>query len=322
MSELNLINLAEVESKEVKWLWEPYLPAGKITILRGNPGEGKTMLALSIIAALTTGAPLFGEEEQREPVCCIYQSAEDGLADTIKPRLEAAGADCSKVRVIDESGASLSFADERIEQAIVQTNAKLLVLDPLQAYLTGVDMHRANEVRPAFHTLMEIAERTGCAILLIEHLNKMRGLKAIQRGLGSVDITGAARSVLLLSKPKADESEVYLAPVKSNLAEMGQTLVFVAENGRLYYEGTSALTADELVDQNEVSDVRPTKVKEAAQMLLDYFGRREAIPSTEVEAFFNSKGISTRTLKRAKANLGIKSELRGNAWYYISPPYL
>ena len=79
MSELNLINLAEVESKEVKWLWKPYLPAGKITILRGNPGEGKTMLALSIIAALTTGAPLFGEDEQREPVCCIYQSAEDAV---------------------------------------------------------------------------------------------------------------------------------------------------------------------------------------------------------------------------------------------------
>ena len=115
MSELNLINLAEVESKEVKWLWKPYLPAGKITILRGNPGEGKTMLALSIIAALTTGAPLFGEDEQREPVCCIYQSAEDGIADTIKPRLEAAGADCSKVRIIDESKSSLSFTDDRIE---------------------------------------------------------------------------------------------------------------------------------------------------------------------------------------------------------------
>lgn len=117
MSELNLINLAEVESKEVKWLWKPYLPAGKITILRDNPGEGKTMLALSIIAALTTGAPLFGEDEQREPVCCIYQSAEDGIADTIKPRLEAAGADCSKVRIIDESKSSLSFTDDRIEQA-------------------------------------------------------------------------------------------------------------------------------------------------------------------------------------------------------------
>ena len=319
MSELNLINLAEVESKEVKWLWKPYLPAGKITILRGNPGEGKTMLALSIIAALTTGAPLFGEDEQREPVCCIYQSAEDGIADTIKPRLEAAGADCSKVRIIDESKSSLSFTDDRIEQAIVQTNAKLLVLDPLQAYLTGVDMHRANEVRPAFHALMGIAERTGCAILLIEHLNKMKGLKAIHRGLGSVDITGAARSVLLLSKPKSDEPEVYLAPVKNNVGEMGQTLVFIAEEGRLFFEGTSSLTADELVDQNDVSDVRPTKVKEVEQMLRNYFSKRESIPSTDAEAFFNSKGYSTRTLKRAKANLGVGSELRDHVWYYTRP---
>lgn len=180
-------------------------------------------------------------------------------------------------------------------------------------------MHRANEVRPAFHALMGIAERTGCAILLIEHLNKMKGLKAIQRGLGSVDITGAARSVLLLSKPKSDEPEVYLAAVKNNVGEMGQTLVFIAEEGRLFFEGTSSLTADELVDQNDVSDVRPTKVKEVEQMLRNYFSKRESIPSTDAEAFFNSKGYSTRTLKRAKANLGVGSELRDHVWYYTRP---
>ncbi len=152
MRKLELINMSEITRQEVDWLWYPYIPFGKVTIVQGDPGEGKTMLLMSLIARLSNGEPVFGQEDAREPTTCIYQTAEDGLADTIKPRLEDAGADCSRVFVIDESKSSLSFTDDRIEQAIVKTNAKLLILDPLQAYLgAAVDMHRANEVRPAFH---------------------------------------------------------------------------------------------------------------------------------------------------------------------------
>lgn len=148
--ELKLINMADVAVEMVQWIWEPYIPRGKVTIIQGDPGEGKTTFALAMIALLTKGAPLPGHEIGGEPVNVIYQTAEDGLADTIKPRLIASGADCSRVLVIDESEQELTLCDERLEKAVRETNAKMIILDPIQAYLGyGVDMHRANEVRPS-----------------------------------------------------------------------------------------------------------------------------------------------------------------------------
>lgn len=117
MAELKIISMDEVQSKEVNWLWYPYIPYGKITIIQGDPGEGKTTLALRLAALLSKGEALPFDDTEREPVKVIYQTAEDGLEDTIKPRLEAAEADCSQIKVIDESEAALSMLDERIEKA-------------------------------------------------------------------------------------------------------------------------------------------------------------------------------------------------------------
>ena len=149
-TELKLIHMEDVISKEVSWLWYPYIPFGKITVIEGDPGEGKTTLILKIAALLSKGLPLpCMDDIPYEPMAVIYQTAEDGLEDTIKPRLEQAGADCSKIRVIDESEKELTMSDERLEQAIIETQAKLIILDPIQAYIGAtVDMHRANEIRP------------------------------------------------------------------------------------------------------------------------------------------------------------------------------
>ena len=158
---LKLISMSEINAEEVQWLWYPYIPLGKLTILQGDPGEGKTSFILAVIAALTRGEPLPECERAAEPMNVIYQTAEDGLADTIKPRLESAGADCTRVLVIDESKRELTLCDARLEEAIRRTGAKLIVLDPLQAYLgSDVDMHRANEVRPVLKRLSLMAERT------------------------------------------------------------------------------------------------------------------------------------------------------------------
>ena len=182
--DLRLISMEEIQAEEVKWLWYPYLPRGKLTIVQGDPGEGKTTFVLAVIASLTCGEALPEAEQALEPINVIYQTAEDGLADTIKPRLEAAGADCSRVLVIDESQRELTLSDERLEQAVHQTGAQLIVLDPIQAYLgNDVDMHRANEVRPVLKRVAAMAERTGCAVILIGHMNKAQGLKAGYRGL-------------------------------------------------------------------------------------------------------------------------------------------
>ena len=127
MTNLSLINMADVESKNVEFLWYPYIPYGKITIIQGDPGEGKTTAVLRIAALLTKGEMLPEDKQEREPINVIYQTAEDGLADTVKPRLEAAGADCSRILVIDESAENLSMLDSRIEEAIKETGAKLII---------------------------------------------------------------------------------------------------------------------------------------------------------------------------------------------------
>ena len=152
------------------------------------------------LAAACTNGKLLPNMESMEPFNVIYQTAEDGLGDTVKPRLIEAGADLDRVLVIDDSEVQLTLSDERIEKAIVENNARLVIIDPIQAYLgADVDMNRANEVRPIFMRLGQVAQRTGCAILLIGHLNKAAGMQSLQRGLGSIDIAAAGRVVGVLS---------------------------------------------------------------------------------------------------------------------------
>ena len=165
---VKIIRMSDVELTPVEWLWKPYLPFGKLSVLQGNPGEGKTYFAMHLAAACTNGK-LLPNMERLEPFNVIYQTAEDGLGDTVKPRLIEAGADLDRVLVIDDSDVQLTLSDERIEKAIIENNAKLVIIDPIQAYLgADVDMNRANEVRPIFMRLGQVAQRTGCAILLID----------------------------------------------------------------------------------------------------------------------------------------------------------
>ena len=200
-TELKMIRMSEVETQEVKWLWYPFIPYGKLTIIQGDPGDGKTTLVLNIAAKLSKGESLDRDMNVQEPVNVIYQTAEDGLADTVKPRLELAGADCEKILVIDESDKSLSMADERLEEALAKTGVKVLILDPIQAYLGGgMDMNRANEARDMTKKLGALAEKYQCAILLIGHMNKASGNKAAYRGMGSIDFFAVARSVLLVGR--------------------------------------------------------------------------------------------------------------------------
>ena len=153
--ELKLINMADVEATEVKWLWYPYIPYGKITIIQGDPGEGKTTLVLNLAAILSRGDKLPETTKDAEPINIIYQTAEDGLADTVKPRLIAADADYKRITVIDESICELSFTDDRLEHAIIETKVKLVILDPLQAYIgASVDMHRAKIIESAATTAL------------------------------------------------------------------------------------------------------------------------------------------------------------------------
>ena len=191
-----MIRMSDVEQTEVAFLWKPYIPFGKLTILHGDAGNGKTYLAMQLCAACTNKAEL-PHLEILEPFNVIHQTAEDGLGDTIKPRLIEAGANLEKVLVIDEGDDDpLTLADERIERAIRQNNARLLIIDPIQAFLgEKVDMNRANEFRPILRKIGDVAQRTGCTIVLIGHLNKATGQQSGYHGLGSIDFTAGVRSV-------------------------------------------------------------------------------------------------------------------------------
>jgi len=312
--QLKIIRMADVEAQEVKWLWYPYLPAGKITVLQGDPGEGKTTLMLTLAAYLTKGMPLPGNNQVHPPCTVIYQTAEDGLADTIKPRLEKAGADCSRVIVIDDSSTPLSFSDTRIAEAIEKENAKLLILDPLQAFMgQGVDMHRANEVRSSFRSLANVADRTGCAVLAIGHLNKMSGIKGIYRGLGSIDIPAVARSILYVGRANDDDETRYLAHLKSSLAPVGATLCFEI-NDKISFLGESPLSAEDLLSGKQTM---PSATKQDKAIgIIEAALANCPCPCTEIYEKCRAQGISDRTTDKAKWQLGVKSVKRGERWYW------
>ena len=307
---VKIIRMSDVELTPVEWLWKPYLPFGKLSVLQGNPGEGKTYFAMHLAAACTNGK-LLPNMERMEPFNVIYQTAEDGLGDTVKPRLIEAGADLDRVLVIDDSDVQLTLSDERIEKAIVENNARLVIIDPIQAYLgADVDMNRANEVRPIFMRLGQVAQRTGCAILLIGHLNKAAGMQSLQRGLGSIDIAAAVRSVMFIGKLKHDPTMRILTHEKSSLAPPGVSLAFsLGDEGGFRWVGEYDITADEML--SGIEPQRETKTQQAKDLICALLAGGKQVLSEDIDKAALERGIPGRTVRDAKRELGdaLKSKI-------------
>ena len=307
---VKIIRMSDVELTPVEWLWKPYLPFGKLSVLQGNPGEGKTYFAMHLAAACTNGK-LLPNMERMEPFNVIYQTAEDGLGDTVKPRLIEAGADLDRVLVIDDSEVQLTLSDERIEKAIIENNARLVIIDPIQAYLgADVDMNRANEVRPIFMRLGQVAQRTGCAILLIGHLNKAAGMQSLQRGLGSIDIAAAVRSVMFIGELKHDPTMRILTHEKSSLAPPGASLAFsLGDEGGFRWVGEYDITADEML--SGIEPQRETKTQQAKDLICTLLAGGKQVLSEDIDKAALERGIPGRTVRDAKRELGnaLKSKI-------------
>ena len=312
-TELKMIKMSEVQSQEIEWLRYPFIPYGKLTIVQGDPGGGKTTLILNIAARLSKGEGLDSDMKLTEPMKIIYQTAEDGLADTVKPRLEKAGADCERIVVIDESDKSLSMADERLEEAIIQTGARMLILDPIQAYLGGgMDMNRANEARDMTKRLGALAEKYKCAIILIGHMNKASGSKSTYRGLGSIDFQATARSVLVVGRIKVDTSLRVIAHDKSSLAPEGSSIAFrMDKDNGFTWEGIYDITVEELLS----GESRGQKTKDAKSFLAEILAEGQ-LSCNEITEAAKERGIKKKTLWNAKKEMNIDSVKVGNQWYW------
>ena len=311
---LQVIKMSEIQSQEVSWLWYPFIPYGKLTIIQGDPGDGKITFVLNIAAKLSRGEGLDSEMKLSEPVNVIYQSAEDGLADTVKPRLELAGADCERILVIDEKEKSLSMVDERLEKAIVQTKARMLILDPIQAYLGGgMDMNRANEARDMTKKLGALAEKYQCAIVLIGHMNKAAGNKAAYRGMGSIDFLAVARSVLLVGRVEGEPNIRAVVQIKNNLAAFGHPKAFALSEDGFQWLGDYEITADEVL-----GGITPkaNKMEQAKRLLRELALTSDTVQSNEIFDMADEQGISKRTLENAKREFGIRAKKINNSWYW------
>lgn len=321
MPSTRVISLDSVSAAPTEWLWYPYIPLGKVTIMQGDPGEGKSTVALRLAAAVSRGTDITDPGKAvTTPDYVIYQNAEDGIADTVKPRLMREKADCGMIFCMEDAEFPLTMTDGRLETLVRQLRPRLVVLDPLQAYLgDDVDMHRANEIRPVMSRLAGLAEEYHCAVLLIGHMNKMQKTKNLYRGLGSIDLTAAARSVLLVARDPAHPENRVITQIKNSLAPEGKPVAFqIAEDGALVYLGEYEISPDVLMQQD--SGQKPRSQRDRAEaLLLEWLDREQPLYLRDLYPVADSEDISKQSLLRAKRNLHLISEQTPNGWVIRKP---
>jgi putative DNA primase/helicase len=332
-----LVCLKDVKPECVSWLWGGRIPFGKLTLIEGDPGLGKSTLLLDLAARVSRGLamPDFDGHEAAGPFDVIILTAEDGLGDTVRPRLDAAGADLTRVHALravrkddgEEVFPTLSENLEQIERAIIETGAKLVGIDPVVSFIgSETNTWRDQDVRRILGPLAALAERLGVAIVLIRHLTKSNGAPAIYRGGGSIGFVAAVRSALLVARDPEDESRIVLASVKSNLAVKPDSLAYRLESAgdvaRVVWDKTPvSLTADDLLRAQGEGDGDRTERDEAADFLRDLL-QDGPKPATTIQTEAKRSGHAWRTVRRAKDALNVvvrKSGMTGG-WEWSLPP--
>ena len=288
-----------VSSKTVDWLWYPYIPYGKITILQGDPGEGKSTMMMQLAALITNGKAMPDGSGDKIPGNVIYQAAED----------------CSRIAFLEQSDEEpILLNDARLAQAIEGIKAKLLVVDPLQAYL-GIDskIQRSSSARSVLENLAKVAERTGCAIVLIGHMNKSNRAKGIYRGLGSIDIAAVARSVLLVGRDRSIPYYRVMLQIKNNLAPEGKAYVFeLNPDYGFRWIGQEEYEVEDLLAHKTKTESKLDKAKDYLRLLLN----GTDMACADILDKMRANGIGKRTVEQAKKDMGIISYKLGDKWYW------
>ena len=324
----DLLTLSSVDACPVNWLWKPYLPHAMLAMLSGDPGAGKTYISLAIAAALTLGkAPFTGET--RKPADVLYLSVENSAEHVIRPRFDLLGGDATRFHLLRGSvigdgknarRGSVQLSDlQLLGDALQKTHAELLVVDPIQSYLGAhVDAHRSNETRPVLDGLARLAEDHQTCPLLVRHLSKAPAGKAIHRGLGSIDLTGAVRTELLAGNLPDEPTQRALVHLKSNLGQLGSSLGYSIEaDGTFRWTGESQVTAGELLAAEAVPQDQ-SEIETALEFLRDVL--KDGLPR-KVRELESASGVNARTLRRASQRLGVKHSREGEkgAWLWALP---
>lgn len=316
-----LTRLSDVKPEQVQWLWAGRIPVGKLVTLDGDPGLGKSTLALEIAATVTTAGVWPDGTDCERPGSVLLLSAEDGLADTVRPRLDAAGADVTMVHAVEgvptvSSDGEITLrpptlADvHALELAVADTGARLIVVDVIMSFLpSGTDSHRDQDVRAVLGRLAGLADRTGCSVLLLRHLNKAAGRDPLYRGGGSIGIVGAARSGLLVAADPDDPERRVLASVKSNLGPPPDSLAYRLVGtdmgvARVQWEGSTGHSAADLLRPRDSDDEAESR-NEAERWLEDYLLVSGGATSKDTKRAAAKDGIAERTLHRARQKLGV-----------------
>jgi len=338
--------VADIEAKPIRWLWRGRIARGKVTLIAGHPGLGKSQAALSLAAIVTAAGkwPLDGEHAERGSV--VILSAEDDAADTIRPRLEAAGADISRVYIFEavrdrddkgearRRGLNLATDISRIAAKIADLgNVSLLIIDPVSAYLGDIDSHKNADVRALLAPLADMASRHGVAVVLITHLAKNASAEALLRVQGSIAFAAAARAAWGVARDKDTPSRRLFLPLKNNIgndqtglafAVEGVTLPGGIETSRVVWEGEPVTVTAEEAFAPDLDREERTAVEEAKEFLAGLLAYGP-VPSKQVRADAEGAGHHWSAIRRAQTALGVeavKEGLKGGWTWRLSPKML
>lgn len=314
-----IIPFSDVQEEDVEFLWEPYIPKGKIVAIIGDPGVSKTTLALKIACMISNGENIPFSNNSIEKGKVIFENLEDGKEDTIKPRIIKMKGNCNNI-FYNSKKYKLQLTDtDRITKIVKDNKPVLFILDPIQSFIGAkTDTNKVNDIRTIFDPIIKIAHKGKCTFLIVMHLNKSSEKKALYKALGSIDFMGVSRSVLYVAQHPQNPGVLLLENIKNNLAPKGDTLSYkiTSENGIEFLENLGNISIDDLYN-NSPQNFSELKGKELAQKFILAELTYGEISSKILKEKAKIIGISSATFDRAKKDLPIDTYFKDEEKEYF-----
>lgn len=321
-----IVTMDEIKAEKVDWLWTNRIPIGRLTLIDGDPGAGKSYLSLAVASAVSKGDSLPFDQKRKSPSNVLLMSCEDGYGDTVRPHLDQLGANVSRIAIPNPGRglATTMLNASFIEQAVKIQGPALVIVDPVIAFAGRANTDKANDVRELLSPLMGIAEKHALACLIIRHFNKQTDTKAMYRGSGSIDFMAACRSAFIIVESEDEPDMRVFAQVKNSLGRKSHSISFYIDENGFRWGNQVDSDAEDLLAATRTDNRKREKVQlEAAEQFLTETLSNGPMPSSKIMEKAEAARIAKRTLWRAKYTLGIKaSKERGTfagEWWWRLP---